>query len=114
MKLSKLYCNQEGFKNITFNLKGLNVIYADVQAEKKKKKNSHDLGKTLLAKLIDFLLLKEINKSHFLLKIKNDQGENTFSEYVFYLELLLNNGKFLTIKRGVNNNTKISFKLKEM
>lgn len=33
MKLSKLYCNDERFKNIKFNLKGLNVIYADVKSQ---------------------------------------------------------------------------------
>lgn len=115
MKLSKLYCNQKNFKNITFNLNGLNVIYADVQAEIKKKKNSHDLGKTLLSKLIDFLLLKKVSnyKKHPLYKIIREDGEIIFFNYIFYLEILLNNGKFLTIKRPVSRNTKISFKLND-
>jgi len=115
MKLSKLYCNQKNFKNITFNLNGVNVIYADVQAEIQKKNNSHDLGKTLLSKLIDFLLLKKISnyKTHPLYKIKREDGETIFQDYIFYLEIVLNSGKFLTIKRPVNKNTKISFKIND-
>ena len=65
MKLSKLYSNKENFKNISFNLNGLNVIYADVQTELKDKKNSHDLGKTKVAELIDFLLLKKLTGKIF-------------------------------------------------
>lgn len=113
MKLSKLYCNTPDFKNITFNLKGLSVIYADVTSNIEEKKNSHDLGKTKLAELIDFLFLKSVDKSHFLLKIKNDKGIPIFSNYIFYLEILLNSGQYLTIKRGVLNQTKISFALNE-
>jgi len=110
MKLSKLYCNQPGFKNIQFNLNGINVVYADVKTEIKEKKNSHCRGKTKLAQLIDFLLLKEIGKDHFLI----EHGKDHFSNYIFYLEILLNNGKFLTIKRDVKNKTKISFSTNEI
>lgn len=115
MKLSKLYCNQSNFKNIKFNLNGLNVVYAEVKSNPKEKKNSHDLGKTKLLELIDFLLLKEINdkKKHFLFKIINENNESVFSGYEFYLELQLNTGEFLTIKRCVLNNTKISFSLND-
>jgi uncharacterized protein YydD (DUF2326 family) len=115
MKLSKLFCNIKGFKNITFNLNGINVIYADVVSKVEEKKNSHDLGKTKLAELIDFMFLKGIGnqKKHFLFKIVNSSGESIFQKYVFYLELLLNSNKFLVIKRGVENNTKISFSLNE-
>jgi Uncharacterized protein conserved in bacteria len=108
MQLSKLYCNHKDFKNITFNLNEINVVYADVQSDLKEKKNSHDLGKTKLAELIDFMLLKEINKHHFLLKIK-EHNESVFINHVFYLELFLNSNKFLTIKRDIESNTKISF-----
>lgn len=112
MKLSKIYCNNEGFKNTTFNLSGLNVIYADVQSDYKEKKNSHCLGKTKLAELIDFMLLKRISDGHFLLK-KDKYKELIFGNHVFYLEIELNNGEYLTIKRGVKANTKISFSINE-
>lgn len=111
MRLSKLYSNQENFKNIKFNLNGLNVIYAEVKSDSQEKKNSHDLGKTKFADIIDFLLLKGIDKNHFLLKIKQEKV-SIFNDYVFYLELYLNSGKYLTIRRNISANTKISFSLK--
>ena len=114
MKLNKLYCDQKGFKNIKFNLNGLSVIYADVVANPDDKKNSHDLGKTKLAELIDFLFLKGVaKKSNFLFKIQDSNNISIFNDYIFYLELQLNSGQFLTIKRGVAENTKISFSLNE-
>lgn len=113
MKLSKLYCNDQRFKNIQFNLTGLNVIYADVITTPNEKKNSHDLGKTKLAELIDFLFLKGIDKRNFLLKIIGEDGKSIFFNHIFYLELLLNSGKYLTIKRGISNPTKISFALRD-
>ncbi|WP_332453641.1 DUF2326 domain-containing protein [Chryseobacterium aquaticum] len=113
MKLSKLYSNDERFKNITFNLRGLNVIYADVQTAIGEKKNSHDLGKTKLAELIDYLLIKRIDKKHFLLKVTDNEGESIFKDHIFYLEILLNDGRFLTIKRSVENPTKTSFSINE-
>lgn len=114
MKLSKLYCSDIGFKNVRFNLSGLSVIYADVIADdtpskNKEKKNSHSLGKTKLAELIDFLFLKGVNKQHFLFKEKN--CESIFQDHTFYLELLLNRGQYLTIRRGVTAPTRISFAL---
>jgi len=72
MQLSKLYSNKGNFKNIKFNLNGLNVLYAEVKSDIKEKKNSHDLGKTKFAEMIDFMLLKGIDKKHFLLKVKKN------------------------------------------
>jgi uncharacterized protein YydD (DUF2326 family) len=110
MQLNKLYCNSKNFKNITFNLNKLNVIYADVKSDLKEKKNSHDLGKTKLAELIDFMLLKKIDKNHFFLKIK-ENNKSVFNNHIFYIELFLNTGEYLTIKRNIESNTKISFTL---
>ncbi|CAM1369474.1 DUF2326 domain-containing protein [Tenacibaculum xiamenense] len=111
MKLNKLYTNKDTFKNIKFN-SGLNVVYADVKTKVSANKNAHNLGKTLLSELIDILLLKGITpKNHFLFTTKNELGENVFSSYIFYLEILLNSGRFLTIKREVLNHSKISFSL---
>lgn len=110
MQLSKLYSNKEGFKNIKFNLNGLNVLYAEVKSDAQEKKNSHDLGKTKFADVIDFMLLKQIDKNHFLLKIKKNEV-SIFNDHVFYLELYLNSGKYLVIRRNIAANTKISFSL---
>ncbi len=113
MKLSKLYCNDSRFKNIKFNLNGLSVIYADVVSKPDELKNSHDLGKTKLAEIIDFLFLKGIDKKNFLLKLGNDNGISPFSDFTFYLEILLESGNFLTVRRAVTNHTKVSFALQE-
>ncbi len=114
MKLSKLYCNQP-FQNIEFNLEngGLNIILADVK-KKSDDTNTHNLGKSTLLDLIDFLLIRDVQKKHWLISTTNDAGQKVFENYVFYLEILLNSGKFLTIKRPVSENTKISFKLHEI
>lgn len=112
MKLSQLYTNKSSFKNIRFNLNGLNVIYADVTTKLDETKNAHNLGKSLLIELIDFLLMKKISKkSHLFYIATNSEGEPIFGDYIFYLELLLDSGKYLTIRRTVEKSSKISFKI---
>lgn len=113
MRLSKLYSNQKSFKSITFNLNGLNVIYADVLTQAEEKKNSHDLGKTKLAEVIDFMLAKKVDKRHFLLKILDQNGDSIFKDFIFFLEIILNSGKYLTIRRSVESSSKLSFSLND-
>ena len=104
MKLSQLYANAK-FKNITFN-DGLNLVLAKVTKKADLKKDSHNLGKTTLVSVIDFMLLKEIDKDHFF-----NKHLDKFSNYIFFLEIVLNDGRFLTIKRSIANKTKVSFKI---
>ena len=105
MKLSKLYSNNDTvFKPIIFN-EGFNVIYGKVNRPKETDKDSHNLGKTLLISLIDFVLLKELAPGHFL-----HDNKGKFRNMEFYLEILTNSGKYLTIKRSVGKNSKISIK----
>lgn len=111
MKLSKLYSNCDLFKDITFKPNGLNVIYADVVMDIADKKNSHNLGKSKLAELIDYLLIKKIDKKHFLAKTTDANGEPAFGNHIFYLEILLNSGQYLTIKRDLQESSKTSFSL---
>ena len=99
MKLSKIYSN-EPFHEVVFN-EGFNVILGQVTKPKDKNVDSHNLGKTTLIHVIDFLMLKKIDKKHFFTK-----HEKLFKDYVFYLEILLNSGKYLTIKRSVAEATK--------
>lgn len=105
MKLSKLYTNSDKyFTPIVFN-DGLNIVRGKITNFSEKKRDSHNLGKTLLIDVIDFCLLKQLTGSHFTKKLPSEcEGLE------FYLELSLNNGKYLTIKRKVQNNTRISFK----
>lgn len=139
MKLSKLYSNKP-FHNITFIIEkgGMNVIIGDAKSLREGA-NSHSLGKSKLIDLLDFMLLKGIGKKNdFFLtglkKIENnkqpffdkngvinyktfsleDSKNLLFEDYEFFLEILLNNGNYLTINRSVNTNSKIFFKINNM
>lgn len=108
MKLSKIYSNRpSAFEPIIFN-DGFNVIIGKIKLAEEATKDSHNLGKSKLAELIDFGFLKKRSNSIFLFK-----HYDRFCDFVFFFEIKLNNGKFLTIRRSVNNNTKISLKKHE-
>lgn len=105
MKLSKLYSNKPDlFSPIQF-LPGLNVILAEIRLPENKLKDTHNLGKTTLGRLIDFCLLSSRDKSFFLFK-----HINLFKDFIFFLEIGLLDGSSITIRRGVEEATKISFK----
>jgi uncharacterized protein YydD (DUF2326 family) len=94
IKLSRIYSNSEKlFPEIVFR-NGLNVIFASV-TKNLEDKSSHSLGKTLLLDLIDYCLLKGIRKGFFLKK-------EVFSDFIFYLEIKVEKGRYITIKRVVN------------
>lgn len=105
MKLLKIYSNDEkNFHSIKFN-DGLNVIIAEITDKTKTEREIHNLGKTFLISVIDFLLLKNIsNKSKYFLT------KGSFEGQIFFAELILNDGSYLVIRRSINNPTKISFK----
>jgi uncharacterized protein YydD (DUF2326 family) len=103
MKLSKLYSNKDSlFKPIIFN-EGLNIILGEIRLPENQDKDTHNLGKSLLGLLIDYCLLKGRDKNFFLFK-----HFDRFKEFIFFLEIKLGENKYLTIKRDVENNTKIS------
>lgn len=103
MKLSQLYANKS-FKNIVFN-GGVNLVLARVTKRLDLNKDSHNLGKSTLITVIDFMMLKNVKDDHIFKK-----HQEFFSDYTFYLEILLDGGHYLTIRRSVNSPTKISFK----
>lgn len=103
MILSKLYSNKD-FKTVKFS-EGLNVVLAKVFRPSDKDIDSHNLGKTTIISIIDFCLLKKITEDNIFKKHKN-----FFNGYEFFLEIKLNSGSYLTIKRTVDSPTKISFK----
>lgn len=105
MKLVKIFSNKN-FTNIKFN-DGFNMVLASIQ-DVENKKDTHNLGKTSLLRIIDFLLLCRTPKKGELL------SNSFFKEQVFYLEIKLNNGKYLIIKRAVDSPTKISFKINDV
>ena len=100
MKLSKLYCSDLKFKEIRFN-EGINIIIGRIVNPENKDLNVHNLGKSLIVKIIDFMMLKS---NDFLFK-----DIEAFKDYEFYLEIKLNSGEYLTIKRVVGNN-RVCFK----
>ncbi|MBF4371432.1 DUF2326 domain-containing protein, partial [Vibrio anguillarum] len=59
MKISKIYSNKPDiFEPIEFN-EGFNVIIGQIRLRDDKNKDSHTLGKSKLAELIDFGFLKK-------------------------------------------------------
>lgn len=104
MKISKIYSSNKKFRELIFN-DGLNIIMGKVTNKKNLESDSHNLGKSTLINLIDFLFLKEIKKGDFL----KDHAEK-FGNYTFFMELKKSENEYITIKRAVKNNTKISFK----
>ncbi|MCX2929449.1 DUF2326 domain-containing protein [Mycobacterium sp. CVI_P3] len=104
MKLSRLYANRPtAFSPITFG-EGLNVVIAEIRTPENKKRDTHNLGKTTLGAIIDFTLLSRRDKDMFLFKY--DQ----FADFVFFLEIRLSRGGYLTVRRSVAEASRISFK----
>lgn len=104
MKLSRIYSNSpSAFPSIKFN-DGLNVILAEIHDPENLNKDTHNVGKTTLVRLVDFCLLMKRHPTFFLFK-----HADRFNDFVFYLELHLDDGTFLTIRRAVENPSKISF-----
>ena len=96
MRLSKLYSNKPAvFLPITFN-EGLSVVLAEIRLPENRDKDTHNLGKSTLVQLIDFCFLRSTRPEFFLVKHRA-----RFEGFVFYLELELSPGEYLTIQRGV-------------
>ncbi|EOJ9641838.1 DUF2326 domain-containing protein [Enterobacter hormaechei] len=109
MKLSKLYSNKpDVFEHVEF-AQGLNVIMAEIRVLENRNKDTHNLGKTTLGRLLDFGFLAKRDPKFFLFK-----HFELFKEFVFFLEIELEDASFLTIRRGVEEATKISFKRHEV
>jgi len=105
MKIKSIFCSDGNyFHNTTFN-DGFNVILAEITEPLDKNKDTHGLGKTRLVHLIDFMLLKTIDNKKKIFLTKGG-----FEGLVFFIQLKLNTGKYLLIKRGVDTPSRISFK----
>jgi len=105
MKLSKLYTNKpELFEPIEFQA-GLNVVLAEIRLPENREKDVHNLGKTTLGRLLNFCLLSQKDPNFFLFK-----HYKRFKEFIFFLEIKLDEANYVTIRRDVENATKISYK----
>jgi uncharacterized protein YydD (DUF2326 family) len=110
MQISRIYSNNDAvFMPIEFNFGSradrLNVVYGEVHHPKDQKRDSHNLGKSTLIHLIDFLMLKGTSPDQFLVK-----NHDRFKDFVFYIEIALNAGDFATVRRGVLDPNKIALK----
>jgi len=105
MKLSKLYTNMpDRFAAVTFR-PGLNVVLAEIRLPENRAKDTHNLGKTLLGRVIDFCLLSRKDRQFSLFKHKE-----LFKDFVFFLEIALIDGSFVTVRREVAEPSKASLK----
>ena len=105
MRLSKLYSNDpHKFDPILFRT-GLNVVLAEIRRPEDVKRDTHDLGKTTLGRLLDFCLLKKKTNDFFLF------ADKAFESFIFFLEVELFDGRYLTIRRSVETATKIALML---
>ena len=102
MKLIKVF-SESHFKNVCFN-EDYNIILATIH-DTNHKKDTHNLGKTSLLTVIDFLLLSTFTKQSGLLT------NPIFDGQTFYLEIKLNSGQYLVIRRSLKEPSKVSFKL---
>lgn len=108
MKLSKLYSNKPNlFSPIDFQA-GLNVVLAEIRLPENRSRDTHNLGKTTLVRVIDFCFLAGRDKDFFLFKHKD-----IFEDFVFFLEIGLADATYVTVRRSVAEHSKISFKKHE-
>lgn len=108
MKLSRLYSNKPDlFEPVDF-VQGLNVVVAEIRLPENREKDTHNLGKTTLGRLLDFGFLIGRDAKFFLFK-----HLDLFKDFVFFLEVELEDASFVTVRRGVEEATKISFKKHE-
>jgi uncharacterized protein YydD (DUF2326 family) len=108
MKLSRLYTNKPNILSPIEFGPGLNVVIAEIRLPENRKKDTHNLGKTTLGKVLDFCFLLKREASFFLFK-----HLDVFQEFVFFLEIELDDASYLTVRRGVEEASKISFKKHE-
>lgn len=103
MKLVRLYSNKPDlFEPIHFN-EGLSVVLAEVRRSENRGKTVHNLGKSTVARLVDFCLLKGRHSSFFLFK-----HEELFAGFTFFLELELGDGSYLTTARSLESRNPVS------
>lgn len=104
MKISKLYTNRaQIFEPITFG-EELNVVMAEIRNPANKDRDTHNLGKTTIGTVLDFTLLSTRDRNMFLFKYPQ------FEDFVFFVEILLGAGRYLTVRRSVEEASRISFK----
>lgn len=105
MKPSKLYSNRpDTFAAVEFE-PDLNVVLAEIRMPENRDRDTHNLGKTTLGRLLDFGFLAGRDAKFFLFK-----HLERFDDFVFFLEIELLDSGCVTVRRSVKEATKIAFK----
>jgi uncharacterized protein YydD (DUF2326 family) len=78
---------------------------AEIRMPQNRKKDTHNLGKTTLGRMLDFGFLARHHAKFFLFK-----HIDLFEDFVFFLEIELPDASYVTVRRSVKEATKISFK----
>jgi uncharacterized protein YydD (DUF2326 family) len=105
MKPSKLYTDQPNrFAAVEFTPE-LNVVLAEIRLPENQNRDTHNLGKTTLGRLLDFGFLAGRDQNFFLFR-----HEDRFGEFVFFLEIELLDGSYVTVRRSVAGHSRIAFK----
>lgn len=105
MKLSKVYTNNPKlFSPVLFN-EGLSVVFGEIRLPENKEKDTHNLGKSTLGRVIDFTLLAKRHPGSFLFR-----HPEIFEQFIFFVEVEIRDSSFVTIRRDVSQPSKISFK----
>ena len=105
MKPSKLYSNKPDlFAAVEFTPE-LNVVLAEIRLPENRDRDTHNLGKTTLGRMLDYGFLSGRDTKFFLFK-----HLDRFRDFVFFLEIELAQGSYVTVRRGVEEATKIAFK----
>lgn len=105
MKLSRFYTNKPDlFEPVDF-VQGLNVVMAEIRLPENRDKDTHNLGKTTLGRLLDFGFLVGRDPKFFLFK-----HLDLFKDFAFFLEIELHDASYVTVRRSVDEASKVSFK----
>jgi len=108
MRLSKFYSNSPDLFTAVDFASGLNVVMAEIRLPENQKRDTHNLGKTTLGRMLDFGFLASRDAKFFLFK-----HLDLFKDFVFFLEIELTDASYLTVRRSVEDASKISFKKHE-
>lgn len=104
MKLSRIYSNKPELFRVLDFVSGLNVVMAEIRLPENRDRDTHNLGKSTLGRLLNFCFLSDRDPNFFLFK-----HSQLFKEFVFFLEIELQDGSYVTVRRSVQEASKISF-----
>jgi uncharacterized protein YydD (DUF2326 family) len=103
MRLVRLYSNHDDvFVPITFT-PGVNVVLGTIHDQARRtSSNTHNLGKSTLARVIDYCLLQEDPRAIF------QSAVDRFAGFVFYLEIDIWGERRVLVRRQVSGRLKTS------